>query len=218
VSTIEPTPDPDRAPRLLLTERDALIPLLRELAADQFDRPTVLPGWSVRDVLAHCSGALGRTISGRLHAFTPEDNQGDVDERRPWPIDVLVGELEENYAGAAEVIRTAGGRLDALALGEWIHGGDVREAVEWPGAYVSAGVEEALVLLVRRSHDPAWPVPPTEVRLDDASLQLGPAGAAPVARLETDRATLIRICAGRAPDPSRYRLDGARVEDLLLFR
>jgi len=44
--------DPDRPARLLRSEHDALLPILRRTPDPDFDRPTACPGWSVRDVLA----------------------------------------------------------------------------------------------------------------------------------------------------------------------
>ncbi|HEY6795958.1 MAG TPA: hypothetical protein VI248_14880 [Kineosporiaceae bacterium] len=113
----------------------------------------------------------------------------------------------------------AGGRLDGLALGEWVHGGDVRDALARPDAWSSAGVDDALVLLAERSV--ARDVPVTRVRLTAPAgrreLRLGPVNGEPAAWLETDPATLIRMCAGRSPDPGRYRLEGATTSDLLMF-
>ncbi len=40
-------------------------------------------------------------------------------------------------AGAA--IARAGGPLDAVALGEWVHAGDVRDVLGVPGAYGGEG-------------------------------------------------------------------------------
>jgi hypothetical protein len=85
----------------------------------------LLPGWSVRDVLAHCAPALGTAAAGTSPGFSPEENQRDVDERKPLPIQDVLDELEARYAAAA--IAMAEGRLDGLALGEWLHGGDVRD-------------------------------------------------------------------------------------------
>jgi uncharacterized protein (TIGR03083 family) len=142
-----------RAGRLLLTEAAALLPILRSTPAEDFDRPTVLPGWTVRDVLAHCSAALGRAVARDLHGFTPEDNQKDVDERAPSPVPELLAELEDSYVGAAIAMDAAEGRLDGLALGEWVHGGDVRQALGRTDAWASSGLDEALPLLVARSAD-----------------------------------------------------------------
>jgi len=66
--------------RLLLAERDALLPLLRRTPEAAFDLPTVCTQWSVRDVIAHCASALIRVATGSEHGFTPADNQADVDE------------------------------------------------------------------------------------------------------------------------------------------
>jgi hypothetical protein len=55
----------------------------------------VCTGWTVRDVLAHCGCAQTRAAEGRLHRFTPELNEIDVDERRPWPLAQVLAELEQ---------------------------------------------------------------------------------------------------------------------------
>jgi uncharacterized protein (TIGR03083 family) len=208
---------PDLGARLLLTERAALLPILRRTPADDFLRPTVCTGWTVRDVLAHCGAALTRLAQGRLHQFTPEQNELDVAERRSWPLATVLAELEQGYGAAAPALTAAAGKLDGVALGEWVHGGDVREALGEPGAYESDGVEDALVLLVERSRRQA--VPATLVRLPDRELRLG-AGedATRVAELVTDMATLIRLCSGRHPEPARFRLDGAAPAHYHLFR
>jgi hypothetical protein len=52
-------------------------------------------------------------------------------------------ELEKGYGSGAEAVTEAQGRLDGLALGERIHGEDVREALCEPEPYESVGVEDA---------------------------------------------------------------------------
>jgi uncharacterized protein (TIGR03083 family) len=211
------TRPPDLGARLLRAEADALLPILRRTPAAAFDRPTVCTGWSVRDVLAHCAAALVRLAEGRLHQFTPEQNEADVAERRPWPLDGVLAELERGYTVAAPALTAGSAHGDGIALGEWVHGGDVREALEAPRPYASDGIEDALVLLVERSQ--ARAVPPTRVRLPDQELLLGvPAdpGRAP-AELVTDPATLVRLCSGRHPDPARFTLRGADPDRYRLF-
>jgi uncharacterized protein (TIGR03083 family) len=198
---------PDLAARLLLTERDALLPILRRTPAAAFLRPTVCTGWTVRDVLAHCAAALTMVANGRLHQFTPELNEADVAERRSWPLEAVLAEIARGYAAAAPALTAARGELDGVALGEWVHGGDVRDALGEPGAYESEGVEDALVLLAERSRRRA--VPATLVRLPDRELRLGAAEDATRAELVTDVANLVRLCSGRHPDPARFRLEGA---------
>jgi uncharacterized protein (TIGR03083 family) len=213
---VTPRP-PDLAARLLRTEANALLPILRRTPAQAFDRPTVCTGWSVRDVLAHCAAALVRLAEGRLHQFTPEQNEADVAERRPWPLEDVLAELERGYAVAGPTLTAAPARGDGIALGEWVHGGDVREALQEPLPYASDGIEDALVLLVERSR--ARAVPPTRVRLPDRELLLGVAAdtGRPPAELVTDAATLVRLCSGRRPDPSRFALRGADPDRYQLF-
>jgi hypothetical protein len=93
-----------------------------------------------------------------------------------------------------------------------------------PGAYASEGVADALVLLAERSRSSRMPatvvtlgsVPPGPDVAREV-LRLGPVEEEPVVTLGTDAATLIRLCAGRAPDPARFTLTGAQPEDYLLF-
>ncbi len=208
--------DPGRGARLLLTERDALLPLLRQAPEETFGRPTACPGWSVRDVLAHCSSALTRAAGGTLHAFTPELNEADVDERRRWPLADVLAELERGYTGAGPVITGAAPRLDGLALGEWVHGGDVRDALGAPGAYGSDGFADACVLLADRARIRKAPL--VQVTLPGASLSLGMAAdGRPPAALSTDETTLIRLYAGRPADPASYQLTGAGPAELVIF-
>ncbi|MFF9677914.1 maleylpyruvate isomerase N-terminal domain-containing protein, partial [Streptomyces eurythermus] len=55
--------DPELPGRLLSVERDALLPLLRARGEGDFALPVAAcPGWTVRDVLAHCSAALSRVV------------------------------------------------------------------------------------------------------------------------------------------------------------
>ena len=168
-------------------------------------------------MLGHCAAALVRLAEGRLHQFTPEQNEADVAERRPWPLEDVLAELARGYPAAAPALTAASGRGDGIALGEWVHGGDVREALEEPLPYGSDGIEDALVLLAERSQ--ARAVPPTLVRLPDRELRLGVPGdtGRPPAELVTDPATLVRLCSGRHPDPSRFTLRGADPDRYPLF-
>ena len=108
----------------------------------------------------------------------------------------------------------AQGKLDGLALGELVHGGDLREALDEPGPYESEGAEEAL-LLVDRSRRRT--VPPTLVRLPDREVRLGGPTGTPPADLYADVPTLIRLSAGRHHDPARFRLTGADPAQYLIF-
>jgi uncharacterized protein (TIGR03083 family) len=208
--------DPERPERLLRAECDALLPILRRTPDEAFDTATACPGWSVRDVLAHCGAALTRVATDRLHDFTPELNQIDVDERRDWPLPDVLSELARGYLEAGPVIGAAGGRLDAISLGEWVHGGDVRAALGQPAAYSSQGFEDACGLL--RDWTRSQAIPLIEVRLPDATLVLGvPLPGRANATLRTGNAAMIKLFAGRPVDPADYQLAGATAKELVVF-
>lgn len=201
------------AAELLQREAEALPQVLSDASAEAFDRPTVLPGWSVRDVVAHCGAALGQLIRGELGGFTPEENERDVQTRRSWPLGQVIDELLVNYPGAAGVIDRLDGAADGLGLGEWVHGGDIREPLGAPDPYTSDGVELALELIVGRARDRGMAA--TVVDLGDRRLGLGI--GPPIGRLSCDTETFVRLVAGRAPDPTRFELSGIEPADLVLF-
>ncbi|MFJ9853793.1 maleylpyruvate isomerase family mycothiol-dependent enzyme [Streptomyces sp. NPDC101150] len=211
--------------RLLATERDAFMPLLRATPEERFGLRTACPGWTVRDVLAHCGAALIRVVEGRLEpgVFSPESNAADVAERADWPLARVLDELERGFTEAGPVIAAAGGPLDPVALGEWVHAGDVRDAFGVPGAYAGEGAEAALDLLVIASRKRGKPLLRADLLdgdglRDGRSLELGVAadGRAP-ARLTCDVPTLIRLCTGRSLVGTRYELAGAEEKELSLY-
>lgn len=215
------------AAELLLIEASALRPILEGLELEQFDEPTVCTGWSVRDVLGHCGAALTRVIADDLHEFSPADNEADVEQRRPWPVKEVLDELFAGYATAAVEIDRTGGSLDGVGVGEWMHGGDVREAIGAPNAYTSEGVDLAFDLLLERSAARHLPLgqtsrrtvadkPILDIVVDGNSARFGGDGQA-VGTLTTDLETFVRLCGGRRPDPGRYELTGAVGSDLALF-
>jgi uncharacterized protein (TIGR03083 family) len=209
--------DPDRPARLLLAERAALLPILRAASEADFGRPTACPGWPVRDVLAHCAAALSRVGSGDLHAFTPAQNEADVAARRDWPVGRVIAELEASYEAAGAAIAAAGGRLDAVALGEWLHGGDVRDALGQPLAYASQGFEDACVLLAAWTERRGVPLL-TAVLPAGQTLSLGrQVRGRPPARLAAGNATLMRLFAGRPADAADFELTGASAAELVVF-
>ncbi|MFH9041710.1 maleylpyruvate isomerase family mycothiol-dependent enzyme [Streptomyces sp. NPDC017966] len=213
--------DPELPGRLLTVERDVLVPLLRGRAEEDFALPVVAcPGWTVRDVLAHCSAAFTRVLERRFEdgVFSPESNERDIAERAGWTNARVVDELERGMTEAGPVIARAGGALDVLALGEWVHAGDVRVALGEPGAYAGAGLPYALTLLGqvtgRKGHLPL------HADLDDADepLRLGDAtGERPPARYIGDGPTLVRLYAGRPVDGASYELAGAEAAELNIF-
>jgi len=202
------------AAELLLLEAAAIEPILQAAADVDLDLPTVCTGWSVRDVMAHCAAALSRIASEDLHDFSPEANEADVEARRGQSTGQVLSELLTGYETGAEAIDAAAGVLDGIGLGEWMHGGDIRDALGLPGAYESEGIELALGLLLERSQNMGKG--PVTVVIGGETMHFGVGESATT--LTTDRATFVRICGGRKPDPARYRLQGELgVADLTLF-
>ncbi|MER5293107.1 maleylpyruvate isomerase family mycothiol-dependent enzyme [Streptomyces pharetrae] len=213
--------DPELPGRLLTIERDALVPLLRSRPDEDFSRPTeACPGWTVRDVLAHCSAALMRVVENRFEpgVFSPESNDRDIAERAGWTNARVVDELERGMTEAGPVIAEAGGALDMVALGEWVHAGDVREALGEPGAYAGAGLPHALGLLARLTRERGHV--PLHADLDDRDepLLLGEvSGARPPARFIGSGPVLVRLYAGRSTAGRDYELAGVEPGELDIF-
>lgn len=214
--------DPELPGRLLAAERDALIPLLRSRPDEDFALATAgCPDWTVRDVLAHCSAVLSRVVERRFEkgVFSPEANDRDIAERADWTNAQIVDELERGMTEAGPAIARAGGVLDAVALGEWVHAGDVREVFGEPGAYAGDRLPDALALLARYTRDKGHL--PLHADLDDVDdpLRLGDvSGERPPARYIGDAATLVRLYSGRrVPDGAAYELAGAKADELNIF-
>ncbi|MFD8224581.1 maleylpyruvate isomerase family mycothiol-dependent enzyme [Streptomyces massasporeus] len=214
--------DPEQPGRLLTIEREALIPLLRGRAGEDFARPVAAcPGWTVRDVLAHCSAALSRVVEGRFEAgvFSPESNDRDIADRAGWSDTQIIDELERGLSEAGPVIAGAGGKLDRLALGEWVHAGDVREALGEPGAYGGAGLPDALALLARVTRERGHVAVHADLDDLDEPLRLGESGGErPPGRFIGDGPTLVRLYAGRSVDGvPAFELAGVEAKELNIF-
>ncbi|MFI9822794.1 maleylpyruvate isomerase family mycothiol-dependent enzyme [Streptomyces sp. NPDC052013] len=213
--------DPELPGRLLTVERDALIPLLRGRADEDFALPvTACPGWTVRDVLAHCSAALTRVVESRFEkgVFSPESNDRDIAERAGWSNAQVVDELERGMTEAGPVIAEAGGALDGIALGEWVHAGDVRVAFGEPAAYAGAGLPYALALLAQVTAEKGHLQLHADLDDADEPLRLGDvSGERPPARFIGDGPTLVRLYAGRPVDGAAYELAGVEEGELNIF-
>jgi hypothetical protein len=120
---------------------------------------------------------------------------------------------------AGPVIGRAGGVLDRVALGEWVHAGDVRVAFGEPGAYAGRGLPDALTLLTTVTRDLGHV--PLHADLDDVDepLKLGEvSGERPPGRFIGDAPTLVRLYAGRPVDAGTgYELAGVEAAELNIF-
>ncbi|MFZ3495901.1 maleylpyruvate isomerase family mycothiol-dependent enzyme [Streptomyces sp. 5.8] len=213
--------DPWLPDRLLRTERDALMPLLRRTPPEAYELRTACPGWTARQVLAHCAAALVRIVEGRLEegVFLPEANAADVAEREDWPLARILDELERGFTEAGPEIAAGDGTLDAVALGEWVHAGDVRDAFGEPGAYSGDSLTLALPLLRITSRKRETPRLVAQLNGLDGHLVLGNENQGrPAARFHGDAATLIRLYSGRPLVATRYELTDATEQELLIYR
>ncbi|MEV7322388.1 maleylpyruvate isomerase family mycothiol-dependent enzyme [Streptomyces sp. NPDC093970] len=214
--------DPSLPGRLLAAERDALLPLLRSRPDADFALPTAAcPGWTVRDVLAHCSAALARVVESRFEkgVFSPESNERDIAERAEWTNARILDELEHGMTEAGAVLAgRADGAWDGIAFGEWVHAGDVRDCLGEPGAYTGEGRPYALTLLSRVTRDRGRPRLQADLDDVDDPLHLGvPSGTRTPARFIGDTATLVRLYTGRTVDGASYELTGAEAGELNLY-
>lgn len=214
--------DPELPGRLLITERDALMPLLRRIPEERFTLRTACPGWTVRQVLAHCGAALIRIVEGRLEegVFLPEANAADVAEREDWTLREVLDELERGFTEAGAVIAThEEGELDTVALGEWVHAGDVRDALGQPGAYAGDGTEAALALLSIASRRRETPRLNATLHGRPDPLVLGnEIEGRPPAELSCYAPAMIRLYTGRPLVGTRYELRGAEEKELVMYR
>ncbi|AZK94769.1 MULTISPECIES: maleylpyruvate isomerase family mycothiol-dependent enzyme [Streptomyces] len=211
--------DPELPGLLLRTERDALVPLLRSRPEADFALPTCCPGWTVRHVVAHCAAVLNRVVESRYEkdVFSPESNERDIAALSDRSNRELVDDLERGLTDAGPMIAAAGhGRLDAVAFGEWVHAGDLREAFGEPGAYEGEGLPHALALLAAYSR--ARRTEPLLAELDGHGAPLVLGADSPEPAVYTGPAkTLIRLVTGRSTAGERYELTGAKEADLAFF-
>ncbi|MEU8891459.1 maleylpyruvate isomerase family mycothiol-dependent enzyme [Streptomyces sp. NPDC048442] len=207
--------------RLLLAEREPFVRLLRARATEEhFAVRTCCPGWTVRHVVAHCSAALDRVLTGRFEkgTFSPEANDRDIAERAHWPLARLIEELDRGFGEAGAVMAERGdGSWDGIALGEWVHAGDVRDAWRVGGAYGGRSVGPALELLAHVTRLRKSPALRAELG-DRGTVRLGAEGAEGGEGVYVgDAATLMRLYGNRPLAGTRYELSGVTEAELAFF-
>jgi uncharacterized protein (TIGR03083 family) len=143
--------------RAVKAERRATLALLRDLEPDRFDIPTALPGWRIREVVAHLITTDKSSVTGGIVPVvlisTNTDRLEDWNERQvpKWanrPVqDLLVGldRWGRRFARLAESVpsgmyrvrlRTPWGRAPGgiafwvRAYDEWVHRQDIRRSLD----------------------------------------------------------------------------------------
>jgi len=176
-------PLPDDAPfaELLeawVTTTADFVDLAASLTQEEWDTATLLPGWTVGDVIAHVSWIEG-LLAGRMDAPHEPDwsrlphvrndfgraTEVPVDLRRGWPRDRVVAELIEVTSkrsddlrsgpqdGSVEVVGPLGpaplGRVVRMrTMDTWVHEQDIREAIGRPDHLDSAGARATAAQLL----------------------------------------------------------------------
>jgi uncharacterized protein (TIGR03083 family) len=90
----------------LVAARKEVLELVSVLTPEQFERPTANEGWSAKDTLAHLSSVDARMRSMWQHALDGQPwpaadadinvyNDRCVAERRSWPPERVIAELEQ---------------------------------------------------------------------------------------------------------------------------
>ncbi len=123
--------------------RRALVSLLEDLASEDWERPTVCAGWSVKDIAAHLLGGDIGILSRRRDAFTPPGQPpGNYAE-----LVALINSLNDTWVKAArrlsprllrELLSWTGPRveayfasLDPFALGQAVSWAGPQPAPHW---------------------------------------------------------------------------------------
>lgn len=152
---------------------DRVLALCPQLEPEDWDRPTDLPGWTVRDVLAHLAhvevalagGETGAADLPPVHRdVTPQWTGRGVDARRDMTPAALGDELATAVLRRATTLvqeppteshdrpAVAPAGLDwdwatllrNRALDVWVHEQDIRRAVDRPGGMSGAGARVAV--------------------------------------------------------------------------
>jgi uncharacterized protein (TIGR03083 family) len=139
--------------RCVKAERRATVELLRSLEPPRFDDPTALPGWRVREIVAHLITVDKATVTGTnlVVVFTSMQrlerwNEGQVPRWAERPVPELLDGLDRwgrrfaRFVGALPAAmyrmrlpnpwgRVAGMMVWVRAYDEWIHRQDIRRAL-----------------------------------------------------------------------------------------
>jgi uncharacterized protein (TIGR03083 family) len=163
----------DHVVEQLEREWEILGALLHELDDAEWDIPSELPGWTVKDCVSHITGTERQMMGDPLplvaidhldHVANPFGEMVEVwvEERRPWTAAQVLAEFDEQISRRVASLRaTTNDDLEATSptpLGEmsnrdflkvrvfdsWMHEQDIRRVVGRPGHLDGPVVEVAL--------------------------------------------------------------------------
>jgi uncharacterized protein (TIGR03083 family) len=133
------------------SERRQLASDLSDLDHDQWQVPSLCPGWDVHDVLAHLvdTARIGRLsfvrelIAARLD-FDRANERGITREKRPDPRDTVAA-----LRDAVNLTRTPPANLATRLVEAIVHGEDIRRPLGIAGNYPAAAIAQALAYQLR---------------------------------------------------------------------
>ncbi|MCC9145271.1 MULTISPECIES: maleylpyruvate isomerase family mycothiol-dependent enzyme [unclassified Arthrobacter] len=132
-------------------ERRRLAADLAPLPAEQWEVPSLCPGWSVHDVLAHLvdtarTGKIGfvRGMVGARLDFDRMNHRGVLREKRQDPQDTL-----RALRDVSELTRTPPANLATRLVEAIVHGEDIRRPLGLSGSYPEPAVLRALAYQLR---------------------------------------------------------------------
>jgi uncharacterized protein (TIGR03083 family) len=179
---------------LFAEQQAALLALLRQLSAGQWDQPTVCPGWTVKDIAAHVLGdhigVLSRHRDG-YPAQHPRDGEA-------FP--VFLDRINAEWVTAAR-------RMSPLVLSEfWTHHQQICDATGQPGLtsarYLGTVLDTFMRALPHTLRGVAAP-PGTSLEV----LVTGPAGGTWRCTRDPDRWGLQRVAPAKPGPPPAARLE-----------
>ncbi|WP_308817696.1 maleylpyruvate isomerase family mycothiol-dependent enzyme [Pseudonocardia alni] len=139
--------------KLVHSERAALVADLRDVSGVRWDTPSLCPGWTVHDVLAHLVDTArttrGRFVVGMLRArmdFDRQNEHGIARARGATPEETL-----RRFAESVPMTATPPAPLATRLVEMVVHGEDVRRPLGIVRTYAPAAVAGALALQIRTS-------------------------------------------------------------------
>ena len=160
----------------LLEELERFKGLIQSLSPAEWARPSRCAGWTVGDVAAHVVGGMADVAALRLEGLgTPEVTGRQVAERRGRTPGEVADELGATMKSTADLLAafddtawampapggfdfTLGEGVEALWHDAWLHGDDIRSAVQRPserGEGMLASVSHIADVLSREGWGPA---------------------------------------------------------------
>ncbi|WP_226359263.1 maleylpyruvate isomerase family mycothiol-dependent enzyme [Pseudonocardia sp. ICBG601] len=140
--------------KLVHAERAALLADLRDLPDDRWDTPSLCPGWTVHDVLAHLVDTARTTrtrfvlgmLRARMDFDRPQNAAGVARERGATPAETV-----RRFAACLPLTATPPAPLATRWVEMVVHGEDIRRPLGIVRPYAPAAVAGAVQVQARTS-------------------------------------------------------------------